>query len=513
MESRFLLVSLYITAILREATLSKRKEKLKQMTSGLGLADAYTNTLKRIQEQSENQSKLAMQALLWISRSERPVRVDELCHALAVEIGSTHLDLDNVPSIRTVSSCCLGLIAVDKVACTVRLIHFTLQEYLREHPTLFSSPQGTIAEVCLTYLNLQPTIDPWAPPPEDMMKPPLLEYASYYWGIHARIETTNTGKRLAAKLLNQYDKHISARLLLLKIYSEEGWIPGSYLSANFTGLHVVAFFGNTEILTSLLKTKDLDLNRTDSEGRTPLIWATMRGNREVVEVLLSLKGVKVRKADNDGRIPLSWAAGNGHQEIVLALLNKDPATLRIVDSYSRTPLLWAAESGKEDIVNHLLKKGANVDRVDARSQTALTCAAANGHEGVVKILLQQKKVNPDIADHECRTPLSLAAGGGFESVVTLLLGVKEVNPNTTDMRYGRTSLSWAAGNGYGIVAKLLLAHKDINPGLADKRGWTPLSWAAEHGHEEVMKVLLEQMDANPRARGVDGQTPISWAAF
>jgi len=107
MTFRFLLASLNIAAILREATLRKRKEKLKQITSGLGLNDAYANTLNRIREQNENQSKLAMQALMWISRSERPLRVDELCHALAVEIGSPHLDPDNVPSIHTILSCCL----------------------------------------------------------------------------------------------------------------------------------------------------------------------------------------------------------------------------------------------------------------------------------------------------------------------------------------------------------------------------------------------------------------------
>jgi len=155
MASRFLLVSLSITAILRETTLHKRKEKLQKMTSGLGLEGAYTDTIRRIQEQSENRSKLAMQALMWISRSERPLRVNELRYALAVKIGSTHLSLDNVPSIHTILSCCLGLIAVDKEASTVRLTHFTLHEYLRDHSSLFPSPDGTIAEVCLTYLNLQ----------------------------------------------------------------------------------------------------------------------------------------------------------------------------------------------------------------------------------------------------------------------------------------------------------------------------------------------------------------------
>ena len=216
------MVSLNITAILRETTLGKRKEKLGGITCRLGLEDAYTSTLERMRGQCENQSKLAMQALMWISRSQRPLGVNELCHALAVEIGSTRLDLDKVPSIDTILSCCLGLIAVDQEASTVRLIHFTLHEYLSEHSTLFASPHGTIAEVCLTYLGHQLTNNPSHPSFNALINAPLLEYASYYWGTHARMETTAAGKSLAVKLLNKYDTHISAKLLLSKIYREEG---------------------------------------------------------------------------------------------------------------------------------------------------------------------------------------------------------------------------------------------------------------------------------------------------
>lgn len=317
-----------IAAILRETTLYARKEKLKDMTSGLGLEGAYADAMRRIQKQSENRSKLAMEALMWISRSKRPLRVDELCHALAVKIGSTHLTLDNVPSIHTILGCCLGLVSVDKEASTVRLIHFTFHTYLREHSTLFLSPDGAIAEVCLTYLNLQSTKDPSPPSSEDTTKSPFLEYASHYWGTHAGTETTTIAKPLAVKLLDQYDTHISARLLLSKIYRDEGWLwdGDGPEPAGFTGLHVIVFFGNTEILTSLLKIKDWENNSRDLAGRTPLIWAAMSGNLAVVKTLLGLKSVSVKQKDNQGRTPLSWAAGNGHQEIARILLKKDPST-------------------------------------------------------------------------------------------------------------------------------------------------------------------------------------------
>ncbi|CUS10052.1 unnamed protein product, partial [Tuber aestivum] len=53
------------------------------------------------------------------------------------------------------------------------------------------------------------------------MKTPFLEYASHDWRTHARTNTTSAGNSFAAKLRDQFDTDISARLLLSKIYCEK----------------------------------------------------------------------------------------------------------------------------------------------------------------------------------------------------------------------------------------------------------------------------------------------------
>ena len=83
-------------------------------------------TLERIKVQDEEKAQLAMAALIWVCHSERQLHVDELCHALAVEIGATDFDPENIPLIGTLLDCCQGLIVVDSEALTVRLIHYTL---------------------------------------------------------------------------------------------------------------------------------------------------------------------------------------------------------------------------------------------------------------------------------------------------------------------------------------------------------------------------------------------------
>ena len=88
---RFLLVSLVIGAILGEVTVSERKRKLNEMTKGNHLGDVYETTLERIKAQKGSKSRLGMDALMWVSNSERPDRK-------STRLNSSHLARSRMPS-------------------------------------------------------------------------------------------------------------------------------------------------------------------------------------------------------------------------------------------------------------------------------------------------------------------------------------------------------------------------------------------------------------------------------
>jgi len=184
------------------------------MTDGLGLESAHGQTLGRIKGQGRAKARLGMAALMWIAHAERPLKVVELCHALAVEIGSPNLHPDDVPSIGTLLFCCQGLVTVDKEASTVRLIHITLQEYLRDHPELFGTVHSTMAETCLSYLNSQQVKALVTSPSPDIQSTHFLEYSSLYWGDHAKRDLSNCAKVLAFKFFDDCNNHISTKTLL-----------------------------------------------------------------------------------------------------------------------------------------------------------------------------------------------------------------------------------------------------------------------------------------------------------
>ena len=527
---RFLLASLNIEAILQEPTIHRRRERLSNMTDGLGLEDVYGATIQRIKAQGGYKSRLGMGALMWISYAEVPLRPDELCYALVVGLGSTDFNAANIPSITTLVSCCQGLIAVDKEESTARLIHFTLREYFTAHPDIFSRPHSAIAEICLTYLNscqvkaLSAEVKAvLAASSNDLSTftwdKPFLKYCSIYWGAHAKKELSDCAKSLALQLFKEYDGHISAALYIGDTWNLSG--ADCDMDSLWSGLHCASDFGIVEIVAALVEMGCYDLNEGDCFGCTALSLAAEGGQQEVVKILLGREEVNPDTEDKFGVTPLLYAARRGHEGIVKILLGRDEVNPDKPGNDGQKPLSDAARGGHEGIVKMLLEREEiSPDEPDNDGRTPLSYAAKRGHEGVVKILLGREEVKPDEPDSNCRTPLLYAAEKGRVGVVKILLERGEVNPHKLD-NGGRTPLSYAVGNIYVYmvpdlfeeVVKLLLGREEVKPDEPDNDGRTPLSWAAEHGYEAVVKILLGQQEVNPNKPDNRGQTPLMIATY
>ena len=379
--------------------------------------------MDRIEGQTKNSRELAKQVLSWITCARRPLTTLELRYALAVEVDESELDEENLPEIENMISVCAGLVTLDEESDIIRLVHHTTQEYFeRTWTSWFPNVQKDIAITCVTYLSFDAFEAGFCQTDEDfearLQLNPLYDYAARNWGYHAHAASTDVVQLIPGFLTNVAKMAGSSQAMMAFKYYKGDSGYSQRVPRQITGAHLAAYFGLTEMMSTLIK-KGYQLDCKDTNGRTPLSWATENGREAMVELLLE-RGADLESKDAEyGQTPLSWAAENGHEAVVKLLLERG-ADVDSKNEWGRTPLSWAAENGHEAVVELLLERGADLESKDQSfGQTPLSWAAENGHEGVVELLLE-RGAELESKSHSGRTPLSWAADNGREAVVKLL---------------------------------------------------------------------------------------------
>lgn len=461
----------------------------------------YQRVIKRIKEQ-EDTADLALSVLSWLAKAKRPLEIEELQEALAVEDGVYELDRLNLTDAATLVEICAGLVEIDECSGTVVLTHYTIQEYLLD-PGKSILPDNTdfkITMACITYLSF----DTFAQGPcrsegslqRRLKSHPFLAYAAHHLSDHFR-EYEWPQNSPTAMLLGFLAKRNTIASYLQVLQSANGGI--SFFTKDCLRLHVASLIGYVPVVSLLLE-EGVHASRLDGNGKTPLHIAAFAGHGEVAQLLLG-KGADISPTDENGETPLHIAAYRGYLELVRLLLDNG-AKISAVDEYGWTPLHLAASTGHGEVVQLLLDNGENLSNACQNGRTLLQSAVESGNRNLVQFLLENG-ADPSHSDQDGWVPLHSAAQDGYREIAQLLLD-KGANPSPTDDD-GETPLRLAAYSGYPEVVQLLL-DQGANLSHVDKDGRTPLYSAAEGGHAEVVQLLLEN-GANLSDTTADGGTP------
>ncbi|KAH7398328.1 ankyrin repeat-containing domain protein [Pyrenochaeta sp. MPI-SDFR-AT-0127] len=171
----------------------------------------------------------------------------------------------------------------------------------------------------------------------------------------------------------------------------------------FQLLHLIVLGFKAMDLEAIVEYGDVDIDTTDANGRTPLLWAAWRG--DIVKVGLLLKyGANVNKADHQQWTPLAKACKAGHLGVVLCLLEAK-ANLALPTSQGFQPIHHASANKTYGavVVKELLTRGVDVNAYSDRHETALHNAANRGSVETIQCLLDHG-ANIDAADGDGDTP-------------------------------------------------------------------------------------------------------------
>ena len=135
-----------------------------------------------------------MKLLSWIVHARRPLETTEVQHALAIRPGARGIYVKYLPEVEDMASDSAGLVIIDEESGTIRLVHFTTQDYFeRTCAKWFPHANAYLAEACGTYLSFDAfdAYDYWKGPDSGSnCEYPLYNYAANHVGYHARESTS-----------------------------------------------------------------------------------------------------------------------------------------------------------------------------------------------------------------------------------------------------------------------------------------------------------------------------------
>jgi Ankyrin repeats (many copies) len=258
--------------------------------------------MRRIRSQHPEDEKLAFQILAWISHARRPLKLRELQSAILVRPGDKVLEKEiPIPEAEIISACA-GLVTVDPQSQTIRLVHFTVEEYFKTEKGRgwFPDAEKLLAETCLTYLSF----DIFAEGPCEyhllycrLTEYPLLEYAAHHWGFHAHVVFKEVEK-FWGNFQCVKGKVASA----LQVANHYEWWAKDWKTLFAPSLFLMATFGFHEFAARWLH-DGVDVNAYGPLQQTPLFIAARRGHLDMLSLFID-RGADLEAVNSEGLTPL-----------------------------------------------------------------------------------------------------------------------------------------------------------------------------------------------------------------
>ena len=234
-----------------------------------------------------------------------------------------------------------------------------------------------------------------------------------------------------------FDKIISNRKIphgksekVIKFALESGANINSLSGLGVTPL-ISAMHNNPKIVGCLLDYPEIDHNKSDKNGTTPLMLAISLKRHDIVNRLINMKA-KVNPINKFGFSALRYAILYGDVELVNKLANSKEG-LDIVYKDGRTLLMLAATANKPSIVSYLLEQGVERDFLDNNGMNALWHGVRSNSIDCLRVLIDHGS-NVNIKNKYGISPLDTALICKNTDVVNFLLS-KGAIPSTNSYNY------------------------------------------------------------------------------
>ena len=507
-SSRFLWVSFQLDDLCEATSDHEIRETLRNLPRDL--AETYSRILRRIKDTRGPPERLKkiQRIFKWVICAERPLTIDELTEAIAIDNTDQYWDPDKMSADgERLIRYCGSLVTFDKEDGAVRLAHYTVQQFLLLNPTDtslasfhidLSTATLQLGEACITYLSFSDfeTQVTRRRGPLRVGKTSLLDSAIDQVPFGKRlvkdaITSWNHVRRASANNTNPVIDLTNHLFMGDNSTSSEG-IHAKYRFLKYTidnwAWHTRGLIEDNQRIWNAFT--DLALEKQMSFDFRPwdnvqipydfpyskmFSWA-IEAEHVALLRLTPFGGADMRSFLRSQAQPsIITAARKGSTEFLEVLCKISGLSLR--DLPTDEIVCDAAAEGRNEHLDLLLRLGADPNAKSLSGKPALLCAFQGKHQSAFTSL----------SDYGAFPDLQLSKDPSDDDELILV----ELNKSIEQPSFPLLYLAASSGH-IAFVAALLEAGATVNvmtssdPGGSD----TPLQAAVERGHCDIVNMLL-----------------------
>ena len=201
----------------------------------------------------------------------------------------------------------------------------------------------------------------------------------------------DSGARLNFKdITNETALHKAAgngHLDIVEYLIDKGANPNLIDKNGDTILHKAIMKNKFDVVEGLLNLNNIEVDKPNSQGYTPLLLALWKGTEDMVDILMDFRA-NVWVEGNDGNTALHFAAISNKITFMERLLHANIKYAERQNNYGNRPLHLAASSNRREAARVLVEKGADLNARNNQKETPLHVAARNDAKDVAEILLK-----------------------------------------------------------------------------------------------------------------------------
>ncbi len=288
-----------------------------------------------------------------------------------------------------------------------------------------------------------------------------------------------------------------------------------------TPLMIAAQYGDFKIVQKLVNDFGVNINVTNSQGRSAFNFALLNKDEEERGKIFSLfldKGIDFYLDRESILCDVLSKEVNVDDRIIQAMIDSG-VDVNIRDFFSNTPIFYAIKKESEQIFLKLLEAGADIDTKISKKDYLfdILCKMTDEKKALKFFKLSQKYLsNLDEYNFYDRTPLQEATHMGNKAMVEYLLKQPiDIEKKTNDFKKSTALLCVFDKNNkqdirFDILKLFKKANADMN--AIDSKGNNAMHMAIENNFSiDIIRYLYEKCGVNYNLKNNVGKTPYDLA--